>query len=350
MSDDPEVPTPADQPNLELLTFIVDRVNVGIFVVDRDLNVGLWNKFMVTHSGKLENEVVGENICDVFPDLPKRWFKKKVDSVFMLKNMAFTSWEQRSFLFKFPHNRPITGGVEFMYQDFTLTPMKDNRGEVKSVVVTLYDSTDTCIYKKAHEDAMARLQIMSQIDGLTQLNNRAHWEKRLSDEVERARRYGGILTLMMFDLDFFKKVNDNYGHLAGDEVLKKISEIVKESLRENDVPGRYGGEEFGIILPATDVEGGVVVADRIRSLAEESFVEYNGKVIRFTVSQGIAQYSGSIKNHEVLLSMADEALYQSKENGRNCCTVYQGNLPIEEHGDEGAGAGAGGGGAGGKGA
>ncbi len=241
----------------------------------------------------------------------------------MLKNMAFISWEQRAFLFKFPHNRPVTGGVEFMHQDFTLLPIKSDAGEVTRVVVILYDSTDVCVYKKAHDHAMQRLKVMSQMDGLTQLYNRAHWEKRLSEEVARIHRYGGHMSLMMFDLDFFKKINDNFGHLGGDEVLKKVAQIVTSLLRENDIAGRYGGEEFGIVLPETDLEGALAVADRLRQQVEEAVVEYDGKEIRFTVSQGVAECVKGIDSHETLLSMADRALYQSKEGGRNRCTVYK---------------------------
>lgn len=309
-------------PSKELLEFIVDRVNVGIFVLNENMEVLLWNKFMVTHSNMMPSEVRGKNICDVFPDLPKRWFKKKLDSVFMLKSFAFTSWEQRPYLFKFPHNRPVTGGAEYMSQDFTLMPIKDSSGTVTSVVVTLFDSTDVSIYKMAHQEALERLEVISQVDALTGLYNRGHWEKMLRIEVERVKRYGGELTLILFDLDHFKKVNDTYGHLGGDEVLKQVAVVVKESIREHDIGGRYGGEEFGVILPSTSIEGAITVAERLKKKAMDSLVTHDGQEIKFTISQGISTYKDGLEDHDKLLAMADEALYVSKEKGRNQFNIH----------------------------
>lgn len=306
----------------ELLTFIVDRINTGVFVVNSEMEIQLWNNFMASHSGKNVDEVLGKNIFEVFPELPQRWLKKKIDSVFILKNFAFTSWEQRPYLFEFKHNRPITGGVEYMNQDFTLMPIKDENGEVESVCVTLQDATDVSIYQTMLKDAMTKLESLSRIDGLTQLNNRAHWEQRLSEEFERVVRYGDTMSLILFDLDFFKKINDNYGHLAGDQVLRDVSDIIRSGLRENDIAGRYGGEEFGIILPATDAEGASVVAERLRQKVAEKPVEFEGTGIPVTVSLGIVQFNEKASNHEQLIAQADEALYKCKENGRNQWQIF----------------------------
>ncbi|MBL4868228.1 MAG: diguanylate cyclase [Pseudomonadales bacterium] len=314
-------------PTQEFLEFIVDRINVGVFIVDKECRVLLWNKYMANHSSKKETQVYNENLFELFPDLPQKWFRKKIESVFMLKAFAFTSWEQRPYLFKFPHSRPITGGVEFMNQDLTLMPVKDESGEVVAVCITLLDVTDVSVYQTMLKEAMIEVEIASQTDGLTGLYNRAHWEKRLLEEFNRVKRYGSTMTLLMFDLDDFKLVNDTYGHLAGDAVLRGVSKHISDTLRENDIAGRYGGEEFAIVLPATDLEGAVMVAERLRKQICNMPVTFDKNEISVSVSIGLAEYNAEADSHEKLIAQADAALYSSKEQGRNQSTSFQVNLP-----------------------
>ncbi|MDX1693411.1 MAG: diguanylate cyclase [Ketobacteraceae bacterium] len=310
------------EPSKELLAFIVDRINVGVFILDENMNVQFWNKFMASNSGINPADVVGKNLFETFPQLPQRWLQRKVKSVFMLKNFAFTSWEQRPYLFQFSHNRPVTGGMEFMSQDLTLMPVKDENGEVASVCICLFDVTDVAIYQTMHKAAMNKLEMVSRVDGLTQLFNRSHWQSRLNEEFSRAARYESPLTLIMFDLDHFKSINDTYGHLGGDAVLTTVARIVRESVRENDIPGRYGGEEFGVILVNTDEEGAKVVAERIRSTIEATPIPYEEGEISATASLGIATYERGIDDAEELIANADAALYYCKEHGRNQVSSY----------------------------
>ncbi len=304
-------------PSYELLAFIVDRANVGVFIVNADLDILLWNRFMASNSGRNAEEVVGKKLFECFPDLPQRWFAKKVSSVFMLKNFAFTSWEQRPYLFPFKHNRPVTSGMEFMCQDLTLMPIKNAEGEVDKVCIVVFDATDTAIYRTMHQAAMKKLEMVSRIDGLTQLFNRSHWQSRLSEEFSRAARYQTPLSLIMFDLDHFKKVNDTYGHLGGDAVLCNVARVVRSSLRENDIAGRYGGEEFGIILPNTPEAGAMIVAERIRASIEASPIPFEEREIKATSSLGVAEYRPGVADCEELIAQADAALYRAKEGGRN---------------------------------
>jgi diguanylate cyclase len=313
----------------ELLQFIVERIDVGLFIVDTNMNVMLWNRFMEINSQIKSKQIIGKNLFETFPDLPQKWFEKKIKSVFLLKGFSFVSWEQRAYIFKFPHNRPITGGVEYMYQNLVLMPVKDAQGHVDKVCIALHDVTDVGFYQSELQRAMHELEVLSRVDGLTRLNNRHHWEERLSEEFSRVKRYGGNLSLIMFDLDKFKHVNDTYGHLGGDLVLKKVAALVKQSLRQSDVAGRYGGEEFGIILPGTDKEGALVVAEKLRRLIENERTVYEGKTIRFTISGGIVEFAETHQRHEELISHADQALYFSKTHGRNQFTCYP--LPASEN-------------------
>jgi diguanylate cyclase len=306
----------------EFLAYIIDRVSVGIVVVDKDMKVMLWNNFMVTHSGKRIEEVLGTNLFETFPELPSRWFLKKIRSVFMLKNFAFTSWRQRPYLFKFPNDRALNDGLRFMNQDLILMPLKNRDGDVDYVCITLIDTTDVAISQTRLHATLTQLEAISRIDGLTQVFNRAFWEQCLIDEFARVLRYGGAMSLIMFDLDHFKTINDSHGHPAGDEVLRVVMVTVKRILRENDIAGRYGGEEFGVILPSTGSEGAVVVAERIRQAVASEPVVYKANKIFVSISLGIGVFNASVRNHEELIAQADAALYLSKKNGRNRWHVF----------------------------
>lgn len=312
--------------NIHLPDFIVKWVDVGIFVVDREMNITLWNNFMANHSGRSAETVIGRNLFECFPELSKPWLGKKIQSVFLLKNFAFTSWEQRPYLFRFPHNRPITGGVDFMYQNCTFMPVKNETGEVGSVCVTLFDATDTGISQTGLRNAMERLSESSNRDGLTGIYNRRYLEQRLATEFDRSKRYGGHFSFMLFDLDHFKKVNDTYGHLTGDAVLCAISQRIGSLLRTVDMLGRYGGEEFGVILPSTNLEGAVVVAEKLKQVVARTPVMHKETAIPVTVSIGVAEFKAETPNYEHLIHCADIALYFSKGNGRNRVTCYTDDL------------------------
>jgi signal transduction histidine kinase/ActR/RegA family two-component response regulator len=128
-----------------LLGFIVDRVNVGIVVVDPAMTVVVFNHFLEAHSRKRSDEVVGRNLFDVFPDIPQPWLTRKIRNVCLLKNFAFTSWQQRPYLFRFAHHRTITSSIDFMRQDCTFIPVIDGTGAVTHVCIVVDDATDTCI-------------------------------------------------------------------------------------------------------------------------------------------------------------------------------------------------------------
>ena len=142
----------------ELLEFIVERLEAGVFVVDRECRIVLWNRFMAMHSQRPATDVIGRNLFECFPELPEKWLARKIESVFILKNYAFTSWEQRPFLFRFNHNRPITGGVDAMRQNCILLPQKDASGEVEHVCITLMDFTDTAMYQMRLNDLIGELK------------------------------------------------------------------------------------------------------------------------------------------------------------------------------------------------
>jgi diguanylate cyclase (GGDEF)-like protein len=172
------------------------------------------------------------------------------------------------------------------------------------------------------QQARANLEQLAIEDELTGLYNYRYLHTRLAEEFKRSERYRDPLACAMVDIDHFKKVNDTYGHQAGDEVIRITSALLQETKREIDIAGRYGGEEFCVILLDTDCQGGRIFAERLRKAVEATRVNYDGQEIRFRISLGVAEIREELANHSVWLEQADKALYQSKEGGRNRTTLY----------------------------
>ena len=163
------------------------------------------------------------------------------------------------------------------------------------------------------ETANRVLQLRADTDGLTELYNHVFLMKTLETEIERSRRYGTALSVVMLDIDHFKKINDTYGHQLGDTVLIETAKLLRQPLRASDTAGRYGGEEFMLILPNTDRDGALALAERIRSSIETT--PFTATQLQVTISAGIAAWN---KQKLVeLIQTADNWLYEAKRNGRN---------------------------------
>ena len=159
-------------------------------------------------------------------------------------------------------------------------------------------------------------------DRMTGLYSHHYFEKTLEEEMERARRYKTVFSLILFDIDHFKAVNDTHGHLQGDRIIKGIAAIMSESIRQVDFPARYGGEEFAVILPSVDARGAKVVAERLRKKIGEHGFPCGASTITVTVSLGVAEFTPDVDaTTSELIRAADAALYKSKENGRNRVSV-----------------------------
>lgn len=158
------------------------------------------------------------------------------------------------------------------------------------------------------------LSTMAYTDSLTHIYNRLHFAHFLDAEIDKVRRYGSTFSVIFFDLDHFKNVNDNYGHLVGDQVLEQITSIVASANRNADIFARYGGEEFIILTPETDADGAVVHAERLRRDIENHEFSTVGHI---TSSFGVTEFRRKTDTVESLLDRVDEALYLAKENGRN---------------------------------
>jgi diguanylate cyclase (GGDEF)-like protein len=186
-----------------------------------------------------------------------------------------------------------------------------HNGRVICTCVTIYDNTPI-------QELMNEITQMAEHDALTNLLNRRSFCRDAEKKCEEILRYGGKAFLMMFDIDYFKKVNDTHGHLAGDEVLRAVSRTLLQRFRKTDLVGRYGGEEFCVFLPTSNGEKVVEIAEECRRQIENLLIPFEDKIISVTISIGLAEFpSDRGQTLTALISRADAALYEAKSSGRN---------------------------------
>jgi diguanylate cyclase (GGDEF)-like protein len=176
----------------------------------------------------------------------------------------------------------------------------------------------------------ARLYRFAVTDEMTRLYNHRYFQQRLDEELQRADRYESKVSLILLDVDHFKKFNDTYGHPEGDRVLKTVARLIEASVREVDISARYGGEEFVVIAPEKDGEGSLVPANRIRTTIESYDFRINGQRVPITVSLGVCCYPDLARTKQELIMKADTALYYSKVGGRNRSTLFEPHMNTED--------------------
>lgn len=206
--------------------------------------------------------------------------------------------------------------MEVTYHWVHMVAERDESGVLTGVLAVGRDITKRKRLEK-------ELEHQAHFDHLTGLANRRHFLDQAQSELARIGRYGGELSLIMFDIDHFKRFNDTYGHDIGDLVLQKIAEISRETMRESDIVGRIGGEEFVVLLPHSDIQQAMDAAERLRvAIAKGQVRLESGLPLRFTASLGVITTRGKLKNIDELLIQVDAAMYQAKESGRNrvCCS------------------------------
>jgi len=220
----------------------------------------------------------------------------------------------------------ILKGFELGAVDYVQKPFR--KLELKSRVLThleIKQTRDKLI--KTNEElkiAMERLNLLAVLDPLTGLYNRRFFLTRLSEEIKRSSRTGSEFSLIMCDIDYFKKINDTYGHEAGDKALVSFSKTLSGTCRATDIIARWGGEEFLILAPETDEKASAVLAEKLRTAVENSIVKYNDLSFSFTITLGVGGFDLT-KTAEQNISLVDAALYNGKYSGRNkvvCCNNF----------------------------
>ena len=220
-------------------------------------------------------------------------------------------------------------GWTLYYFFYTITADPQFRFTTEVFVVSLFCGIGFVNFLVAYTFALVKekqvrdLTQLVMIDELTEIFNKRYFLSKLHTEIVRSRRYGHIVALIVLDIDHFKKLNDTYGHMCGDVVLRSIARIIKAEIRMVDVLCRFGGEEFVVICPETSGTEATIIGERIRKRVEQTKFRFHGELIRITISGGINQFDPLQPKTEIsLFNGADQALYLAKNEGRNRVVMY----------------------------
>jgi diguanylate cyclase (GGDEF)-like protein len=247
------------------------------------------------------------NLATIENQAKRYGFDQKVD----IHNIAKAIHQQAADTF------PIFD-IEFKNQSEYTQLLETAKTELTNLSTSLIND----ILDQRQENSLLRKQVVR--DSMTNLFNHQHFRELLAQELSRSERYNNPLSLIFSDIDNFKSINDTYGHLAGDHVIKAIAGCLRKELRESDLISRYGGEEFAIILPETEKEGAMQVAERLRKAIGSLIVFHDDKYIQATMSFGIVANDPSDKTSlDETIKKADIALYEAKAQGRDCWCVFK---------------------------
>jgi len=309
---------------------IVNGSSVATFVIDEKHVVTHWNRACEILTGTAAEEVLGTE---------QQWRAFYPERRPVLADLVLDQADEpgiaQFYQDKFRRSSLIDGAYEaedyfptfgergrWLY--FTAAPLRDSTGRLIGAIETLQDFTERRRAEAALRESEERYRLLSITDSRTGLFNSRHLYDRLEAEIERSQRYRHPLSIMVLDVDDFKRYNDSFGHLAGDGVLVELAGVIRGCLRRSDSAYRFGGEEFVVILPETDVGEAQRVAERIRSTFGELDLEpTSGIVRRASVSIGLAGYCGGESTQDVI-RRADEAMYCAKRNGKNCVVLATG--------------------------
>jgi diguanylate cyclase (GGDEF)-like protein len=284
------------------------------------------NKTVVTAISKISDRPVAKEACLVVIyglELGKKFNLNRPQIIIGRSSKADIQIDQEAVSRN--HCKIINTGNAIMLRDMGST----NGTYVNDEMIDEYVLRDgdfikvgRCIFKflsgnnieNAYHEEIYRL---TTIDGLTQIFNKRYFLDTIEKELARAHRYRRVLSLVMFDIDHFKKINDGYGHLAGDYVLKHLAQTVRAKIRREDCFARYGGEEFAIVLPEIDAAGALPFAEKIRQIVERTEFRFENARIPVTISMGVATIDADLTESAALIKRADERLYEAKASGRN---------------------------------
>jgi len=293
-----------------------DTVPDLIAIIDRNYRIMRLNKAMADKMGVHPRDAIGANCHKVChgTDHP-------IDNCPLRMSLADGKEHSAEV------SEPRLGGAFLV----SVTPLRNNGGEQPEMFVHVArDITDRKIFEE-------KLRTLAITDSLTEVWNRRYFLRLAQRELDRSKRYGGQLALIMIDLDHFKVINDTYGHDVGDEALKKVAELARISMRQVDIFARYGGEEFVAMLPETGMEQAVRVAERLRQKVAETPLTADNRPVRITLSIGVAVAEPKATDLATLLKNADQAMYKAKQNGRDRVEVFEPVASILVDGGSGAG-------------
>ena len=292
----------------ELLRKIVEQTVDGLILLNEDLRIVLINNAALNPTGYKTEEALGNYCYKITHDK-----KTPCQSPHNICPVAECKKSGKPVIVEHMHFKKDGSKV---FVEVKAEKIVGQSGEIYYIHKTR-DITERKQVEEALRESEKRYRELSIVDDLTQLYNSRHFYHQLKIELERSNRYKQPITLMLLDLDNFKAFNDTYGHVEGDEVLRRLGQVIKRCLRETDFAYRYGGEEFTILLPMAISADGAITAERIRTeLKKESFFPMPDQEVHMTMSIGLAQYKPS-EDMKVFVHRVDQLMYQVKKNGKD---------------------------------
>lgn len=282
------------QSEIDKLSTVVDQIDDAVMITDKDGIITYVNEGFCRHTGYAREELLGNN-----PGMLKSGHHSKEFYKDLWKTILGGNFFRDTVV-----NKKKNGDI--FYEDKTITPLKDDKGEIIGFVSTGKDVTREILMNR-------KIKHMATMDQLTGIYNRHKFEELFRLESERSRRFSQPLSLILIDIDHFKLVNDTFGHDIGDEVLKHLAKVVQDTIRKIDIFARWGGEEFLVLSPGTDLENIKILAEKLRIAVENAQFP---KVNHITISLGISTFNPEDTFVE-LFKRVDQGLYYAKELGRN---------------------------------
>jgi diguanylate cyclase (GGDEF)-like protein/PAS domain S-box-containing protein len=288
------------------LNTVFESINDPFNIIDSDYRIIKANEPYAKMRGKTIEQLIGRCCYEVLQDRNDICEECSVEDTF---NSGKPHAKEKLASF--------AGGKQAWIEIYTY-PIFDENGKVLSVIEYTRDITKRKRTEAERDILVDKLQHLYRTDDLTGLLNRRALIERLEEEVRRTKRYKSQLALIICDIDYFKDINDTYGHDIGDRVLQVVSNLIKDSLRNTDIIGRYGGDEFLLILPETSMEGAKEIAERVRLNVKDFELQMSGnKSVKTTLSLGVAEFDADKEDIDGLIKRADNALYMAKGKGRN---------------------------------
>ncbi len=314
---------------LMLCAAAFDAANNGLIVLDPGERVVLWNKWMSQHSGLGPQDATGRTLTELFPELQNSRLLMAVRGALQSGHPSLLSQSLNKAPLPLFTVLPPAAQHQRIRQAIQVQPLTAG-GMPRHCLIQVTDVSLSVARERLLRDQAVELRAFSNIDSLTSIPNRRRLDEYLSREVRRAVRTASPLALIMLDIDYFKHYNDTYGHQRGDQCLAQVAAALESTLkRPGDMVTRYGGEEFVVVLVDTDKAGAAVLAEKMRARIESLAIEHVQSPIapHVTISLGVAgEIPGLACEGGMLISAADQALYQAKHDGRNRVRVYDPDL------------------------